>query len=811
MKPLRLTVEGFTSFRDRVELDFAGLDLFAITGPTGAGKSSLIDAIVFALYGQVPRVGDDYKQLISHGCDRLSVLFEFAVGDERYRIARAARRDRPSQQRLERLTASGAEPITDKAKEIRVEVERALGLDYDGFTRAVVLPQGRFDAFLKGEPKERRKILVALLGLGIYERMQQLANQEGAEAKTEADYVRKQVEADYGGATPEALEQSQAQRGASEAAAAQAEAALVRLAEAAGRAHGARAARRECAACERDAATESTALTAAQATLAGGDRRAAELAADLDAVAQQLGALGFDDSRHGALTAAKPRADQLASLAPRLDRLATELGVKQAALERAQAALAASTAALPALEREASQALEREAVARTARDAAHRQHLAVALRRGLQPGEPCPVCARAVTAVPAADEPRLEAADTAAGAAERARQAAADRLQGHRLALAQGQAAFEGLGRERAQVEAQQRDTRALAEETLAGLRQAGFLETETGDPAALAARIQSELQRLEAARRARAELERRRQSVEQQQAQLAAAVATAAARRDGARARLDEIAAKHADAAARLEAERRQLLALALAGSWPGVDPLPAGRDEVDVVESLRAAAQRVSAEAAARRATATQSVERLEAAIARVGELRVRVATLEAGAALHKCLADYLKANELVAWIQEEALRRLALEGSRHLARLSQGRYELRLGAGDADPAARAEQDFCVVDRWNGDSVRSVRTLSGGETFLASLSLALALAESLAQLSSEGRARDALESLFLDEGFGSLDGETLDVVVSALDALHGGQRLVGIVTHVRELAERLPARLEVRRQGKTSTAVVV
>ena len=90
MRPHKLTLEGFTSFREKLELDFAGLDLFAITGPTGAGKSSLIDAIVFALYGQVPRVGDDYKQLISHGAERLSVMLEFGVGKERYRIARTA-------------------------------------------------------------------------------------------------------------------------------------------------------------------------------------------------------------------------------------------------------------------------------------------------------------------------------------------------------------------------------------------------------------------------------------------------------------------------------------------------------------------------------------------------------------------------------------------------------------------------------------------------------------------------------------------------------------------------------------------------
>ena len=205
MRPLKLVVEGFTSFREAVEIDFSRLDLFAITGPTGAGKSSLIDAIVFALYGVVPRVGDDYKQLISHGKERLSVMLEFGVGQERYRIVRTARPDRPSQQRLERITRERAEPVADRAREIRAEVERIVGLDYDGFTRAVVLPQGQFDAFLKGEPKERRKILVALLGLEVYERMQQLAHQRSAAARTEAEFIKRQLETDFAEATEEAL------------------------------------------------------------------------------------------------------------------------------------------------------------------------------------------------------------------------------------------------------------------------------------------------------------------------------------------------------------------------------------------------------------------------------------------------------------------------------------------------------------------------------------------------------------------------------------------------------------------------------
>jgi len=121
----------------------------------------------------------------------------------------------------------------------------------------------------------------------------------------------------------------------------------------------------------------------------------------------------------------------------------------------------------------------------------------------------------------------------------------------------------------------------------------------------------------------------------------------------------------------------------------------------------------------------------------------------------------------------------------------------------------AARAEQDFFVVDAWNGDSIRSVRTLSGGETFLASLALALALAESLTDLGAESRATDALESLFLDEGFGTLDTDTLDVVVGALDALHGGDAH-GRHRHARERAGRAAARPAGNHRGGNNTATV-
>ena len=172
MRPHKLTLEGFTSFREKLELDFTGLDLFAITGPTGAGKSSLIDAICFALYGQVPRVGDDYKQLISHGAERLSVMLEFGVGKERYRIARTARPDKPSQQRkFAQKYGLGFQLLSDPdhatAEAVDVWKEKSMyGRTYMGIVRSAFLidDSGTIsEAWYKISPADTPKKLLAAL------------------------------------------------------------------------------------------------------------------------------------------------------------------------------------------------------------------------------------------------------------------------------------------------------------------------------------------------------------------------------------------------------------------------------------------------------------------------------------------------------------------------------------------------------------------------------------------------------------------------------------------------------------------------
>ena len=132
--------------------------------------------------------------------------------------------------------------------------------------------------------------------------------------------------------------------------------------------------------------------------------------------------------------------------------------------------------------------------------------------------------------------------------------------------------------------------------------------------------------------------------------------------------------------------------------------------------------------------------------------------------------------------------------------LCELSGGAYSLTLDERSA---------FNVVDHRNADEVRSARTLSGGETFLASLALALALADQVGSLAAGGSAR--LESIFLDEGFGTLDPDTLDIVASAIEELGARGRMVGLISHVPELAERVPVRFEVvkRPGGSTVTRV--
>lgn len=138
--------------------------------------------------------------------------------------------------------------------------------------------------------------------------------------------------------------------------------------------------------------------------------------------------------------------------------------------------------------------------------------------------------------------------------------------------------------------------------------------------------------------------------------------------------------------------------------------------------------------------------------------------------------------------------------------LSAMSSGRYELRRTDEAGSRRERAGLTLAVIDRHTG-AERSPRSLSGGETFYTSLALALGLAD---VVKAEAGGVD-LDTLFIDEGFGALDSDTLDQVMAVIDELRDRGRVVGIVSHLADLKERVPERLEVRRLPNGSSTVQV
>ena len=202
-------------------------------------------------------------------------------------------------------------------------------------------------------------------------------------------------------------------------------------------------------------------------------------------------------------------------------------------------------------------------------------------------------------------------------------------------------------------------------------------------------------------------------------------------------------------------------------------------------------------SREVAAALARARAATSRITERRAQAADLTARQEVAQSEQRVAKMLGDLLRSDRFPRWLVTAAVDSLADLASSNLAGLSGGQFDL----------AHEDGEFYVIDHADADSRRSVRTLSGGETFQASLALALALSSQMSSLSAAGVAR--LDSIFLDEGFGTLDPETLDVVATTLETLAQDDRMVGVITHVAALAERVPVRFHVARDARSSTVV--
>jgi exonuclease SbcC len=838
MRPLELTVEGFRSYRGRVTFDWRDRRLVGIVGPIGAGKSSILDAVAFALYAKTPGIGSATKSLIHQLCDEAHVALTFEVGDEVWKVVRAPKRKGQSGHQLMRLASddAGAEPIETVVQEGQVNerVEVLLGMDFHTFCRSVLLAQNRFADFLKATRTERDKVLKGVFG---YERLdaargaadrrvdRELAALEGLqrergaideararldEARTRAEAAAKDLQA-FDAAAPEVERLTEARREAEADEAA--EAARV---DDAMRLAATMPPREEVEEVVRDATKAAGALELARTTLADADAARAAADADLASVRERLG----DRTMLRTFEQQVERHDRLAEAAEQAEEACANAGSRLAeavaALQDAVAVVSETTGALAEAGERVVAAEAATADAREALTVAQHAEMAHELRGQLTAGERCPVCAQPVTTVP-----RRGAAPKAVAAATKAlrrAEAAEQQARSDREALA----AEEAMARAAVAGAEQRKDdaTRAVeqaaasvrdAEATLTSVKDLLAEQLGAGEPRALIEAREEELAAAEqAARAAGSEFEAARTALDAERE-----------RADHATATLVELGSR-------------------VAGIWGALGiPRPTGTDPgairsayVDAgseLQARRAAASEARADAARRANESAESlaavltaiglapgddfaaarserhglhemitgrIAELEAQITREGELERDVLETEARLSIAKRLAGDLRPARFLAFLLEEERAELAELGSGLFETLSDGAYRFA-----------ADDSFDILDLNAADRTRKADSLSGGETFLASLALALALAEMVA------RGGGRLEAFFLDEGFGSLDPEHLDRAMAGIERLVAGDggRLVVLVSHVAEMREAIEDLIVLDKHDLTGDTVVV
>ncbi len=885
MRPLSLSMSAFGPYAGTQVLDFSELGdkrFFLVNGPTGAGKTSILDAITFALYGDTSgdeRVAADMRSQFAEPHTLTEVTFDFAVGSETYRVWR-----RPAQQRP-KLRGAGFTPVTPDAtlfrlppgftgnagddaviesdvlasgvRDVNGAVEGLLGFSSDQFRQVVLLPQGRFREVLSADVRQREEILRQLFrtdrfasitefmkvrrnelnqamkstqdrrsgvleAAGVESREElETRHAEAAEALKVADVAREQAVVvataarkalDDGKAAAEVLREAVAAEDALktiDARKPEIDSAREEL-NAARKAQAVEAADKLLAAREGDEVGARAALETAEAALPAAETAFAKACTLLEEAEAAGAEVREIDRLEKEVAEASRQADDLDALATAVGDLATADG----ALERARQAAGACDEALAKAKIAADQA-----------EAAWRAGQAAVLASTLAVGAPCPVCGSTDHPVPAAPhegaptESELEVVRSAVEAA--------------RTAQASAQAGV-------ARCEEAQRGAAKRVGEQHKRLGKAAELDrTEVRTNAAQLANRVAELhkERVKAEKalatcRASKEAAQKRQTqatvvVETARTALGVASEAVANARSDFEAALAEAGFESADVyrvvrRAGAEIDRLESLVSSFDGERTSArNRVERARDAAKLVKEapdlLALAAACETAEEAARQAegewaAANKDTGRWKQALDTLDELERQAAGLYTRYALVGRLADVACGdNPLRLSFQRYMLGTYLDEVLDHasfrLVRMTGGRYRLQRKSvvGDARRAAGLELE--VFDETAGEA-RPASTLSGGEGFLASLALALGLAEAVQ--AHAGGVR--LETIFIDEGFGSLDPQALDEAIDTLLDLASGTsgtgRLVGVISHVPELRQRIDCRLEVTPGRRGSTA---
>ncbi len=843
MRPIRLSFIGFNSFSERAEIDFRRLGefgIFGIFGDTGSGKSTILDCIGFALYGRVLRVsGRDTSiaDVINYRCDRAEVRFEFEI------VYEGARRTFCAERELRRKNASQNAKVyeekegvwavcADGVRDCDALLERIVGLEQRDFEKCIALPQGEFAQFVKAARGDRLRLIARLFDLEAYgDRLVRTVNSALSEQMTKRRVVEARLEP-YAEVSEAHLKELLGRvKALSEKEHTQIQA-LSRAEEEEKRLSALAEKRREA--------------EAAQKRLAS-----------LDAVKEEVGALERELGRleHAAAVLAAQR--EGTELRARSDSAMRELSAAEEELSAAQAAFALwANWDEEALDGELARlAAERERASSAEETRKKRKKAAELLEKTEREKSALRLDEFDYDAMKAEKEGALEALGTGNFEAFSEERAKAGLLRGE-YAVFSGE--LSDLTRKHPAIEAdsapliqkytrlsegEEFDFSALRrefkerEQTRDRLR-AELLELERRRDRAERAR--SDFERLEGERvRLQAEIEECDRSLGSVPTLAEAESAYAAKRAEKREKSLAKAAAadrlKRADVAAATAKERAEGAKTALSGGIARYRAALAAGEFSDA-EEARALTGRYG-DASEARARVTRFREEYAAVSSRVrelGEAELGEATEERLAAakcekeqlsssLSECrkelavteetlrreerqlsekqalskelvglvhtsdllsqLKKLLEGNKFMEFVAEEYLQTVAVNASGRLLSLTDGRYFLRYEGG-----------FFVGDNFNGGELRSVSTLSGGETFLVSLSLALALGAEIC-----ARSLRPIEFFFLDEGFGTLDGRLVDTVMDSLEKLRSERFTIGIISHVEELKHRIDRKLSV------------
>lgn len=1006
MRPIELYLEGFTSFRREQRLDFSELDLFAITGATGAGKSSLLDAMTYALFGTTIRSGKQIGDLVSQGSETLKVKLQFSVGNAQYRVTRRWRyRPKTPENKvlLEAFQNGEWETIETSIDAAKKTIEQVLGMDFDTFTRVIVLPQGKFDEFLKGDTAKRREILRQLAGFEIFEQMRKRTNELAKLLKDEREMVERQL-AELNAPAAEEVEEKRlhlisleqelptlnqavmtAQKMLDEeeilfnqiirlrdlhaelttlnAKSSDIETFVQRLerAQIANHLQGdwvlVKEARNQCVTAQNAAQLAQKRLIEARSQLALQQQQLDAARAKQEAIAPQLKA------REDALAAGKIYEEQRSQLEREvaiaqntqqekfrsLKALEKDLQAANSKIQGAGFQVAQATALLSQLapggkrlellnqispllmefqliEKQAK--TEQKQLAKAEQDwqiaqqnysettlqlevaevslkkcqfdletaeavnvESARLDRVTAVRMSLNAGDICPVCGGVH---PESDRlPPLPESNIIDVAPLRSRFATAQQVfQQAQITTTEAKTALSGHQQKQSELA----QTLKLTQNKLVELQQQ--VNRVLGTSQWQAEELERELAILKDSDRKYREVEQHWQqvSIEFDKAQQAFQFAEAtylgkqAENKDAIaevnrrQEQLKEVATKlyeitenqpYSTLAKALEKDKQNLNELlktadhsyqtannnviqaveryqqatdvneqALAkneqlniawesklktlnfteetfiaagadakqqSAWETAirkhrdakiqletrlkdlsDIIGAKTTDEMTLTQLRTA--KITAEQKFKQANDSRAellawIQVAEQNLEQSERMSTQITTLTEHEQTYHTLAQNLKTNEFQAYILEHLEAELVASATLILQELTETRYALKIQDGE----------YWVEDNWNGGELRRVRTLSGGETFATSLSMALALSEKLSQGAQLG-------SLFLDEGFGTLDAETLESVTQILESLRQQDRLIGVITHVRGLGERLPTQIKVYKSPQGS-----